>query len=294
MVRDDNVWVHRAACRCPLHGRRWFSGLLLAGGALGSWPAWGDGVTLDNRSPAAKLVPAQEVEEAAAQQYQRLLQTAAQQKALAPDSHPQLRRLRTISQRLIPFSSSPNLRSTSRASQWKWEINLIGSKQVNAFCMPGGKIAFYSGILDQLQLTDDEVAQVMGHEIAHALREHAREQLGKEMATRGAIELGAAFFGLSGASRLAADLGGQLLTLKFGRDDESEADKIGLDLAARAGYNPRAGVTLWQKMSKAGGGGRSLEWLSTHPAGTSRIQQIESNLPAVEPLYVRAAKPPPG
>ena len=113
--------------------------------------------------------------------------------------------------------------------------------------MPGGKIAFYYGILDTLQLTDDEVAQVMGHEIAHALREHARERMGKSTATRGAIELGAALLGLGGGGRYLADMGGQLLSLKFGRDDESEADKIGLDLSARAGYEPSAGVRLWQK-----------------------------------------------
>jgi len=177
-----------------------------------------------------------------------------------------------------------------RARDWKWEINLLGSKQINAFCMPGGKIAFYYGILEQLQLTDNEVAMVMGHEIAHALREHAREQMGKTAATRGAIELGAAIFGLGNAGRTVAGMGGQLLTLQFGREDESEADLVGMELAARAGYDPHAGVTLWNKMAKASQGAPP-QFLSTHPSGPTRIRDIEANLPRVEGLYARAAKP---
>jgi predicted Zn-dependent protease len=131
---------------------------------------------------------------------------------------------------------------------------------------------------------------VMGHEMAHALREHARERMGKTAATNGLIELGSALFGLGNGGRYLAGLGGQLLTLRFSREDESEADKVGLDVAARAGYNPRAGITLWQKMGQASRGAPP-QWLSTHPAGTARIQQIEATLPAVEPLFARAPKP---
>jgi predicted Zn-dependent protease len=167
---------------------------------------------------------------------------------------------------------------------------VIGSKQINAFCMPGGKIAFYYGILDQLKLTDDEVAMVMGHEMAHALREHAREQMGKSMATRGAIELGAALFGLGDIARGAAGIGGQLLTLRFGREDESEADLVGLELAARAGYDPHASVTLWEKMAQAAKGAPP-EFISTHPSGPTRIRDLESNIPKVQGLYDRAPKP---
>jgi len=158
-------------------------------------------------------------------------------------------RLRSIAQRIIPFASSPNLKSTPRAAQWKWEVNLISSKQVNAFCMPGGKIAVYSGLLSELKASDDEVAVVLGHEIAHALREHARERMGKQAATNGLIELGSTLFGLGNTGRYLANMGGQLLTLRFSRDDESEADKVGLDLAARAGYDPRAGVSLLRTVS---------------------------------------------
>ena len=288
---DPSLGLHAYGCGCALHSRRLFTGALLGVGAALSLPVLArDGVVVDKQSSLAKLVPAEQVEAAAEQQYLQMLQQAAQQRALAPDSHQQVVRLRAIAQRLIPFSNSPNLNSTPRAAQWKWEVNLIGGKQVNAFCMPGGKIAFYYGILDQLKLTDDEVAQVMGHEIAHALREHARERMGKTAATRGVIELGSALLGLGGGGRYLADMGGQLISLKFGRDDESEADKIGLDLAARAGYDPQASVQLWQKMAKANKGAPP-QWLSTHPAGATRITDLQANIPDVQGLYARADKP---
>ncbi len=267
--------------------RRWFGSVLLGAVAGAAWPAWArEGVDVGRESQFSKLVSAEQVERAASQQYLQMQQQAAQQKALAPDNHPQLIRLRAIAQRIIPHTFEWN----PRARDWKWEVNLIGSKQINAFCMPGGKIAFYFGILDKLQLNDDEVAMIMGHEAAHALREHARERMGKTYATRGAIEIGAAIFGLGNAGRMAADMGGQLLTLKFGREDESEADLVGLELAARAGYDPGAGVTLWQKMAQASKGAPP-QFLSTHPTGPSRIRDIEANLPKVTPLYAKAPRP---
>ena len=279
--------LHTLSCGCVLHSRRLFTGGLLAAGAGLALPAWArEGVEVGPRSSFTKLVSAEQIEQAAGQQYGQMLQQAAQKNALAPPNHPQVVRLRAISQRLIPYTYEWN----DRARQWKWEVNLIGSKQINAFCMPGGKIAFYFGILDQLKLTDDEVAMIMGHEMTHALREHARERIGKTMATRGAIELGAAIFGLGDVARGVAGMGGQLLTLKFGREDESEADLVGLELAARAGYDPRAGVSLWNKMAAASKGAPP-PWLSTHPTGPTRIQDIQRALPSVEPLYARAQRP---
>ena len=245
-----------------------------------------EGVAVGEKSWVAGLVPAEQLERAASQQYRQMLQQASQQRALAPADNAQLERLRYIAARIIPHSYEWN----ERARQWKWEVNLLGGKQVNAFCMPGGKIAFFYGLLDKLQLTDDEVAMVMGHEIAHALREHARERVGKTAATRGAIELGSALLGLGGGGRYLADMGGQLVTLKFGRDDETESDLVGMELAARAGYDPRAGISLWNKMAAANKGAPP-EWLSTHPSGSSRIKDIEAALPQVMPLYERAAKP---
>ncbi|HEX6362804.1 MAG TPA: M48 family metallopeptidase [Albitalea sp.] len=288
---DPALLWHAAGCNCAFHARRRFHATLVAGGAALALPGLaGAQVELPNRSRLSDFVPAEEIEAAAEQQYRQLMQQARQQRALAPDDHPQVVRLRHLAQRIVPNVMAPNLKSTARAREWRWEVNLIGSQQVNAFCMPGGKIAFFYGLLDKLKLNDDECAMVMGHEMAHALREHARERMGKTAATSGLIELGSALFGLGTGGRYLAGLGGQLLTLRFSRDDESEADKVGLDLAARAGYDPRAGVTLWQKMGQASKGSPP-QWLSTHPAGPARIQEIQATLPAVERLYERAPKP---
>jgi predicted Zn-dependent protease len=248
-----------------------------------------DGVDVKKEASVfAGLVPAAEVEQSARKQYGDMMKEAASKNALGPDDHPQVVRLRRIAKELIPHSYDWN----PRAKEWKWEVNLVGSNQINAFCMPGGKIAFYTGILNQLQLSDDEVAMVMGHEIAHALREHARERMGKATATNGVAAIGSTvasvFFGVSPQiTDLVAKQGASLLNLKFSRDDETEADLVGMEIAARAGYDPRAGVTLWQKMSAANKGAPP-QWLSTHPSGSSRIEEIQANLPKVMPLYERA------
>lgn len=244
-----------------------------------------EGVDVGGNSAFSKLVPADSVERSSGQQYAQMLQEAAAKNALGGKDHPQVRRLRHIAQKIIPFAISWNPRS----KDWRWEVNLIGSKQVNAFCMPGGKIAFYSGILEQLKLSDDEVAMVMGHEIAHALREHARERMGKNAATGIGANLIGQVFGLGQLGQTVTNYGAQLLTLQFSRSDESEADLVGMELAARAGYDPRAGITLWQKMSAASKGAPP-QWLSTHPSGSSRIAEIEANLPKVMPLFERAKK----
>jgi len=205
---------------------------------------------------------------------------------LLPDQHPQVVRLRTIAKRIIPHSLSWN----KRAPQWQWQVIVINSKELNAFCMPGGKIAFYTGILEQLKLTDDEVAMIMGHEVAHALREHARERIGKQTGVRLGANVISGLLGLGGLGDSLLNMGGQLLTLTFSRQDESEADLIGMELAARAGYNPQAGVTLWQKMAAASKGAPP-QFLSTHPSSSTRIQDIQASLPKVMPLFERAPKP---
>jgi predicted Zn-dependent protease len=245
----------------------------------------GEGINVGKNSAFTKLVSADTVERSAAQQYAQMLQQAAGKNLLAPADSAQLKRLRGIAQRLIPYANPWN----ERAKQWQWEVNLIGSPQINAFCMPGGKIAFYSGILKTLQLSDDEVAMVMGHEIAHALREHARERMGKNAATGIGANLIGQLFGLGQLGQTVTNYGAQLLTLEFSRSDESEADLVGMELAARAGFDPRSGVTLWQKMGAANKGAPP-QWLSTHPAGSTRIADIEANLPKVMPLYTRAKK----
>ena len=281
--------AHASGCRCALHARRRLGGALIGGGALAALGLSGPAAAQDEEckiSGFTKIVSAEQVEQAAGQQYASMLQQASQQRALGPSDNGQVQRLRYIARRIVPFTAGCN----PRAQQWRWEVNLIGSQELNAFCMPGGKIAFYWGILAKLKLDDDEVATIMGHEVAHALLEHSRERLAKTMATRGAIELGAALFGLGGVGQTVAGMGGQLLTLSFSRSDESEADGLGLVLSAKAGYKPSAGVTLWNKMAAASKGAPP-QWLSTHPSSDTRIREIEARLAKLEPVYEQAAKP---
>jgi len=252
--------------------------------ALDGWGQEG-GVTVGKQSRLAQLVPAEQVEQAAAKQYEQLKQQAAQKGALAPPGDPQLQRVRAIALRIMPFASKWN----SRAASWKWEINLLRSGEVNAFCMPGGKIAFYTGIIDKLHLSDDEIAIVMGHEMTHALREHARAQMAQQAATNIGASLLSQIFGLGDTGNAVLNASAGLLTLRFSRSDESEADTIGLELAARAGYDPRAGVTLWQKMQAQGSGG-APEWISSHPSDGNRVTAIQSHLPEVMPLYEKARR----
>jgi Zn-dependent protease with chaperone function len=262
-----------------------------AGGALLALPgaaafAQREGVQVGPRSNFESLVPAAQIEAEAARGYRDMIAQARAAHRLAPPEHVQLRRLVMISTRLRPFAGMWN----ERAAGWQWEVNLINSPQVNAFCMPGGKIAFYWGILVKLQLTDDEVAMVMGHEMTHALREHGRSQIGKQVATQGTIALLAGLFGWSNASRTAANVGGRLLSLKYSRDDETEADLIGLELAARAGYDPRSALSLWRKMEEASKGAPPA-FLSDHPSNPDRLRTIAANIPRVQGLFERAPKP---
>ncbi|MBC5785660.1 M48 family metallopeptidase [Ramlibacter sp. USB13] len=269
-----------AAKSSPWMARRAFllaAGTTVAGGALAQ-------VNVGPPSTVRSLVPANELEVAAQQQYGELMQQARAKGALAPENHPQLRRLRSISSRLI--ADAP--RWNERARQWRWEVNLIGSKSINAFCMPGGKIAVFTGLLDRLELSDDETAMVVGHEMAHALREHARERIAKSQGTGALLSLGAQLFGLGQLGDVAANIGTQLLTLKFSRDDETEADLVGLEMGARAGFDPRASVTLWEKMGRESGGNANAAFLSTHPTGPDRMRRLQENIPRVEGLYRQA------
>lgn len=232
------------------------------------------------------LVSSAQLEQMAAQSYQRLRNEAERKGVLNKDAA-LLQRIRAIAARIQPQTAvfRPD------APGWKWEVNLIGSDELNAFCMPGGKIVFYSGLVKGLSLSDDEIAVVMGHEVAHALREHSREQVSQALAAQTAIDIGASIFGLGqGAAELASIGYEALVATRFSRTDEKEADRIGLELAARAGYDPRTGVTLWQKMMAKSGGTSPPEFLSSHPADAKRIEEVQSLLPVVMPLYEAARR----
>lgn len=254
--------------------------------AAGAVPVWAQ-VKVGEASRLRHLVPAEDLEKAADQQYAQLIQQAQAKGVLVAPSDPQTQRLHRIAKALIPHTYAWN----ERARNWQWAVALIRSDDVNAFCMPGGKIAFFSGIIQKLQLTDDEIAMIMGHEMAHALREHSREQLAKNSATSLGISLGAQLLGLGDMGNYAARLGGQLLSLRFSRNDESDADLVGLEIAARAGYNPQAAIALWEKMGNAtGSNANGLSFLSTHPSGPERIRELQRNVPSVQGLYQAARR----
>lgn len=237
--------------------------------------------------PQLLLISSEQMNRMAAQSYLKLKQDSGAKGTLNQDPA-MLKRIRAIIARITPQTG--NFRPD--APGWNWEVNVVSSDEVNAFCMPGGKIIFYTGLVNKLHLTDDEIAVVAGHEIAHALREHSREQVSMAIAAQTTIGVGAILLGLERRQAEVAVLGyGLFVATKFSRTDEQEADRIGLELAARAGYDPRAGVTLWRKMMEAGKGkGKPPEILSTHPADENRIRDIESLLPTVMPLYEAARR----
>ena len=205
----------------------------------------------------------------------------AQEKKILITSGPQYDRLIGIANRLIPQTTY----FRDDTQKWNWQLSLINAPIVNATCAPGGKITFYTGIIDQLNLNE--------HEIAHALREHGRERLSQAMAQNTITSVALAAAGGYGAQINAANQVAQyVLVLPNSRQHESEADAIGVELAARAGYNPRAAISVWQKMMKATKGKNPPEFLSTHPSGATRIEQLSALMPAVEPLYRDAPKAP--
>jgi len=177
------------------------------------------------------------------------------------------------------------VRRFPHSARWQWSVALIDDPEtVNAWCMAGGRMAIYSGLLDKLELTDDELAQIMGHEISHALANHTAERMSVAMATSlGVAVIGAASDGdgivLDGAA-LAAQLA---VELPNSRASESEADRMGIELAARAGYDPRAAVTLWEKMEKEGGS-RRFEFLNTHPSPANRRAVLSGLVPRMEAI----------
>ncbi|MEO8118722.1 MAG: M48 family metallopeptidase, partial [Rhodoferax sp.] len=226
------------------------------------------------------MVSSTEIEQASRQQYAELM--AQESKKGELNRNPgQLNRVRAIANRLI--QQTPTFRPD--AQRWNWEVNVLTSPEVNAWCMPGGKVAVYSGLIEKLQITDDELAAVMGHEMAHALREHARERASEQAVAGLGISILSAVTG-------AGDLGQQsmeyaymgLLGLPNSRSHETEADRIGVELAARAGYDPRAAITLWEKMGKVGGS-EPPKFLSTHPSREDRLNDLANYSQRVMPLY---------
>lgn len=228
------------------------------------------------------LLSSDEVNAMSLQSYTGELNTGRQKGILNADKAT-LERIRRIADRLIPQTAvfRPD------APAWKWEVNLETSNEVNAYCAPGGKIMFYTGLIQKLNLSDDEIAAVMGHEISHALREHGRERMSQAYAQQIGLSLAGSLLGMSDTeAALAQNVAQMAITLPHSRGQESEADVLGLELSARAGYDPRAALSLWKKMSQLGDSGPAF--LSTHPSSPERMQNLQARLPQVMPLYKAA------
>jgi predicted Zn-dependent protease len=228
-------------------------------------------------------VSSEEVNAGAEKEYSQMMAEAKKKNALDRDAA-QVERVRNIVSRLVPQTKT----FRPDAGNWPWEVHVITLDEVNAWCMPHGKMAVYTGLLQKIQPTDDELAAVMGHEISHALREHTREQISQQMGTQTVLGIAGALFGLG---ETAQNLGGLVanvtLNLPKSRTDETEADRMGVELAARAGYDPRAAISLWQKMEKLAGS-QPPQWLSTHPSNATRLSDLKEYAQKVMPLYAAA------
>ncbi|NYT61203.1 M48 family metallopeptidase [Alcaligenaceae bacterium] len=241
-------------------------------------------VGVERKQYMSGLVSESALEQESAQQYTTLMGQARAQGALDVNAA-QTQRVKAITQKLIRQVSvfRPD------AVNWKWETHVLDSDEVNAWCMPGGKMAVYSGLINKIKPSDAELAAVIGHEMAHALREHSREQVSQQMATNIGLSVLSAVTGVGATADLGGALSKVMFTLPNSRTHEAEADRIGVELAARAGYDPRAAVTLWQKMGALGSGSAQPEFLSTHPSPASRSADLTQAAAKVMPLYQQAS-----
>lgn len=232
------------------------------------------------------IVPSETVERMANVHYSNQYNKAKTAGRLV-ESGPEFERLKKIGGRLIPQTAV--FRDDTR--QWKWHLSLIDAPILNATCAPGGKITFYTGIIRQLNLTDDEIAAIMGHEIAHAIREHGREKVSQALGQQLVVSLAAARTRTPEQTAVLANQVADILyTLPHSRDTESEADKVGLELMARAGYDPGAAINVWRKMTRVAGDHSKLEFLATHPSHATRISELTKLQPVVRPLYEAAPR----
>lgn len=271
-------------------GRRRLAGMFLvaslgvAAGCASVQTTAPGAVGIERTQLMSGLVSEGALQQEAAQQYDSMLSQARAQGALDANAAA-TRRVQGIARKLIAQVGvfRPD------AANWNWQVHVLSVDEVNAWCMPGGKIAVYTGLINRIKPTDAELAAIIGHEIAHALREHAREQVSQQMATNIGLSVLSAVTGTQATADLGGALTNVMFTLPNSRTHEIEADRMGVELAARAGYDPRAAITLWQKMG-AQGGSRPPEFLSTHPSPGTRMQDLTEAAQRVMPLYEQARR----
>jgi len=232
------------------------------------------------------IVPESQAIQASTQAYAEVLAPIRKQGKLNDDAAMKAR-VDRITARLVAQA----IKYRPETGSWDWQVAVIDDpKTINAWCMAGGKMAIYSGIITQLNLTDDEIAQVMGHEIAHALAKHTAERMSTAMASDAALQLGAMLLGAPSATTQMALQAAAVATtvgvqLPNSRQQESEADRIGIELAAKAGYDPHAAPQLWEKMLQATNSRGQSDFLSTHPQSEKRQQALAALIPQMMPYY---------
>ena len=269
---------------------RWI--ILLGFAAYAAWTWYGNKQVDPYTGEDARYgATPQEEAELGAQAYQEVLGDAQAQQALLPADHQVSQQIRTIAQRLV--ARVPQVAADLAAehgqpmpdlSSFQWDVNVINSEEANAFCLPGGKIAVYTGLIPVAQ-SADAMAVVMGHEIAHALQRHGAQR----MAQQKLVQLGQMAAGMSGVDpQTMAALGAGIqygIVLPYGRNHESQADEVGLMLAAAACYDPAQAIPLWERMSQLGGGQRPPEFASTHPDPANRISRLQEMQPKAQAFY---------
>ncbi|WP_233271598.1 M48 family metallopeptidase [Paraburkholderia acidiphila] len=251
-------------------------------------PNTGRVVRFGNAAVYRNLIPSPMLEAQATAEFNEIVRGAAHSNRLYAESDPHVQRVRAFVDRLAPYA----LKWSDRVKNWKWEVAVIRSNDIRMYALPGGKIVVYGGLLDRVKLNDNEFGMLLGHEIAHAVREHVRERLGEQQAAQ--IESGAVpqLFGLADLGVFPLGIGSQLVEMHYGRADETEADVIGSDIASRAGFDPRAALTLWDKLSVATRADRDQGFIYVHPYTPARRADIAKRLADMMPLYAKAIGKP--
>ena len=251
-------------------------------------PNTGRVVRFGNAAVYRNLIPSPMLEAQATAEFNEIVRGAAHSNRLYAESDPHVQRVRAFVDRLAPYA----LKWSDRVKNWKWEVAVIRSNDIRMYALPGGKIVVYGGLLDRVKLNDNEFGMLLGHEIAHAVREHVRERLGEQQAAQ--IESGSVpqLFGLADLGVFPLGIGSQLVEMHYGRADETEADVIGSDIASRAGFDPRAALTLWDKLAVATRADRDQGFIYVHPYTPARRADIAKRLADMMPLYAKAIGKP--